>query len=770
MGDSETHRLHVTITGLVQGVGFRPFVWRLANQRDLPGWVRNTTNGVEIEVEGAAPTLAAFRTELEQCPPPLARIDTVEVSAVAVTGAAGFEVLHSSESSGDSALIGPDVAVCPACLGEMADPSDRRYRYPFVNCTDCGPRFTIVKAVPYDRARTSMGAFPLCRDCRDEYDDPRSRRFHAEPIACPECGPQVSLCSEDRETLAVGEGAVAVAGKLLSTGRILAVKGLGGFHLACDAGNDETVARLRKRKNRPHRPLAVMCRDPEAVKQICVVSAAEERELTGFRKPILLLRRRESAGRHVSALVAPGHRNLGVMLPYTPLHDLLLRGDSPRCLVMTSANRAGDPIIADDESAFEKLTGVADAFLTHDREIISRCDDSVGYVENDKLSLLRRSRGFCPLPLTLPVPVRPTLALGAMFSNAFAVARGRQVFLSQHIGDVDSAENLKFLRSAIEEFVEWLGVEPEIVAHDMHPDLLTTHLARELAADRQVVSVQHHHAHLVSAAAAAGIDGMVQGLVFDGTGWAPDGTIWGGELLVGAEQGFERAGHLLPLPLPGGDAAIRRPLRIATAYLHALAPETATVPLDLWRRARPHELHTIRQMVKTGINTPLTSSVGRLFDAVSSLLGLCDGISYDGQAAMELEQLALRGQPCELMIAVEKVAGAVVLNPTPLLRALVNAVLAGEDRANVAAGFHRALAVASAEACAHVHNNGGPDTVVLCGGVFQNRLLREMTRTALESAGLRVVSPVLVPPGDGGLALGQVLVANSEARLCEPPR
>jgi hydrogenase maturation protein HypF len=452
------------------------------------------------------------------------------------------------------------------------------------------------------------------------------------------------------------------------------------------------------------------------------------------------------------------------MLPYTPLHDLLLASGGPACVVMTSANRSGEPIIADDREALEKLREIADAILTHDRAIVNRCDDSVAFFEGERLVLLRRSRGFVPLPMALSRSVKPTLALGAMYCNVFALAAGRRVFLSQHIGDVDGVANVDFLRAAIDIFRSWLGIDPEIVAHDMHPDILTTRLARELGAGLRLVPVQHHHAHLASAMAAAEIDEQVQGLVFDGAGWAPDGTIWGGELLVGGFDGIRRAGHLVPLPLPGGDAAVRRPLRMAAACLHALVPGSEAMPLDLWKRARPGEVETVRAMVDRGFNTPATSSVGRLFDAVAAILGVRDDVGYEGQAAMELEQIAGCGRgPTSRTPRLPVVSrnGKTLMDPGPLLQDLVEALLGGESPEELAADFHGALAGAATEAALAVRNKGGPGRVLLCGGVFQNRLLRRLTTTMLEEAGLHAVASGPVPPGDGGLALGQLLVANS---------
>ncbi len=545
------------------------------------------------------------------------------------------------------------------------------------------------------------------------------------------------------------------------------MKGLGGFHLACDATCGPAVERLRALKGRPDRPLAVMCRNLAVVGAYCRISAAEARQLTSLRRPILLLATRPEPARGyqpVSSAVAPRHSSLGVMLPYTPLHHLLLEPGAPACLVMTSGNRSEEPIVIDDAEAVRTLGPLSDAILLHDRRILNRCDDSVGYVLGGRLALIRRSRGFVPLPVDLGFEVRPTLALGAMLSNVFAMAAGRRAFLSQHIGDVDGQATVAYLRESIDRFRRWLKHDPEVVVSDMHPDLLTTHIADEFGAGKTRVSVQHHHAHLVSAMVSASIAGEAQGLVCDGTGWGPDGTIWGGEILVGSASRYRRLGHLRPLPLPGGEASIWKPARLAVAYLHVLVPGSEARDLDLWRRLGPDESAVVRQMVDRGFNTPLTSSVGRLFDAVSALLGVCDDVTYEGQAAIELEQVALRGSAVkgpDLRIDVIEQGGAIVLDPAPLLARLVDALVGRSFIPDLAASFHRALAVALAEAATLVREQGGPGTVVLSGGVFQNRILSRLTSRALKASGLTPVLPSLIPVGDGGLALGQVAIANA---------
>ena len=676
-------------------------------------------------------------------------------------------MLESGGARNADGVISPDIATCTRCLRDLDDPRNGRYRYPFTNCTNCGPRFTIVESMPYDRERTSMASFELCSDCVDEYLDPLDRRYHAEATACPRCGPRLTLVDPSGCTIAGSEEAVEQTRRMLAGGGLVAIKGLGGFHLACDATSDEAALRLRRAKGRPERPMAVMCRDLAAVRAYCKLSASEAKALTSPCRPILLLSRRSSP-RHgvapVSRWVTQPGAYLGVMLPYTPLHTLLLAAGRPAVLVMTSGNASEHPIVADNREAIERLGPMVDGLLVNDRPVVNRCDDSVGSVQEGRLVLIRRSRGFVPLPVMVDRELAPTLAVGAMLSAAFALARGRRVFLSQHIGDADNLETLDFMREAIGKLGRCLRIEPEIVAHDMHPDLPTTHLAGEMAGASRTVAVQHHHAHLVSAMAAAGLTEECQGLVLDGTGWGPDGTIWGGEILVGSASGYRRAGHLRRLPLPGGDAGIRRPIRIAVAYLHVLVPDERTGPLDLWRRARPDEVSVVRRLVDTGFNTPMTSSAGRLFDAVSSLLNVRDEISYEGQAAIELEHLARVGRVprgLDLHMDVIDEGDEIVLDPGPLVAGLVAGLAGGSRPADLAAGFHAALAAALAESCARVRERGGPQVVVLCGGVYQNRILTRMTQRELRRRGLVPVPPAAIPVGDGGLALGQVLVANA---------
>ncbi len=701
-------RRRIRVTGVVQGVGFRPFVHGLAGRHRVAGFVLNDGEGVLIEAEAAG--LDAFVAALTGEAPPLARVDSVTTERIDPLGETGFRILASAPT-GRTALIPADVATCGDCLRELFDPADRRFRYPFTNCTQCGPRFTIVRAVPYDRPNTTMAGFPLCADCRREYEDPTDRRFHAEPIACPVCGPRLSM-------------PLARAAELLREGAILAVKGLGGYHLACDATDEEAVSRLRARKLRDDKPFAVMTADPDALAEV----TGAERALLGSREaPVVLLRRK--AGALLAPSIAPGTPWLGVLAPYTPLHHLLLH-DAGRPLVMTSGNRSDEPIAFEDDEAARRLAGIADGFLTHDRPIHRRCEDSVVRVAFP----VRRSRGYVPSSLVLPVPARrPVVAAGAMLKATFCVGRGRDAYLSAHLGDLDSEPaHLAFLDD-LALFLDMLGVTPEVVAHDLHPDYLST--AWALDQEAELVGVQHHHAHAAACLAEHGETGPALALVFDGTGYGPDGTLWGGELLRCDLAGFERLAHLEPVPLPGGEAAIQQPWRIAASYLEQLG---RPVPWPRWGEVR----------ASLSANAPPASGMGRLFDAVAALLGVRDEITYEGQAAIELELLA----------------GTVAAGPYPwrfgdgagLVAAVDDDRASGRPAAEIAAAFHEAVAAGAAAACAEVDD---PRTVVLSGGTFQNLRLAASTRRRLEEHGFRVLEHARVPPNDGGVSYGQAAVA-----------
>ncbi len=716
---ADAERRSYRVTGTVQGVGFRPFVYGLAERHALAGFVLNDGGGVAIEVEGNPAALDAFAAALTREAPSLARIEAVRSRTVPARGDAGF-VIEQSAAAAVTALVPPDVATCDDCLGELADPDDRRYRYPFINCTQCGPRFTIVRSLPYDRANTTMAGFALCPDCRREYEDPADRRFHAEPIACPVCGPRLSMPLDE----AVG---------LLRDGAVVAIKGLGGYHLACAAADEDAVARLRARKLRDEKPFAVMTAKPG---ELADLDAAELRLLRSPASPIVLVRRRATAA--IAESVAPGTGWLGLLLPYTPLHHLLA-ADFAGPLVMTSGNRSDEPIAVADDDAHERLGGIADAFLAHDRPIHRRCEDSVVRAQFP----MRRSRGYIPSALRLPVPARrPIVAAGAELKSTFCVAREGAAYLSPHLGDLDSEAAYRAFQADLELYLAMLDVQPGVIACDMHPDYLASRWARER--DPDAVEVQHHHAHAGACLAEHGLRGPALALVFDGTGYGPDGTLWGGELLRCDLEAFERIAHLEPVPLPGGAAAIREPWRTAAAYLERAG---RPVPFPEWPKLRP----------VLGVNAPLSSGMGRLFDGVAAVLGVRERVSYEGQAAIELEQLAgdeaAAPYPCGMDAGV--IAGA------DLIAAVHDDLAAGRPRAQIAAAFHEGVAAAAAAACASAAE---PGTVVLSGGTFQNLRLLASTRRRLEELGFRVLSHAAVPPNDGGISYGQAAVAAARTR------
>jgi hydrogenase maturation protein HypF len=710
-------RRRFRVKGVVQGVGFRPFVYGLARRQGLGGFVLNDGEGVVIEAEGDPTALDGFAASLRDEAPELATVDSLSVEQLQTGGQGEFEIVPS-KAAGSSALIPPDVATCDECLRELFNPADRRYRYPFVNCTRCGPRLTIVRSVPYDRGNTTMAGFPMCADCRREYEDPADRRFHAEPTCCPTCGPQLSMPVEE-------------AVSLLCEGAIVAVKGLGGYHLACDAGNETAVARLRARKVREDKPFAVLTSEPDGLAQI----SREERSLLRSRaRPVVLVRRRDDAA--IAPSVAPSTPWLGLMLPYTPLHHLLA-ADFRGPLVLTSGNLSDEPIVFGDEDARARLGRVADAFLAHDRPIHRRCEDSVVRAALP----IRRSRGHAPGAVSLPVAAeRPLVAAGAELKSTFCVARGPEAFLSPHLGDLDSAAAYRAFGTDLELYLQMLGVEPEVVAYDLHPEYLATKWALEQEAE--LVGVQHHHAHAAACLAEHGEEGPTLALVFDGTGYGTDGTLWGGELLRSDLASFERLAHLEPVPLPGGEAAIREPWRVAAAQL-----ERAGLPVRWSRWER------VRESMK--LDPPRSSGMGRLFDAVAAVLGVRDTVSYEGQAAIELEHLAgdAAAEPYPWRF------GAT----TDLVTACYLELERGRTRAEIAARFHETIAAGAAQACAEA---GEPRTVVLSGGTFQNLRLLESTRRRLEGLGFRVLSHRLVPPNDGGISYGQAAVAARRTAPC----
>jgi hydrogenase maturation protein HypF len=723
-------RVRARVEGTVQGVGFRPFVYRLASELDLAGFVLNDERGVLVEVEGRDGAVDGFLRRLAEEAPPLASVEAVRPRDVAPAGERGFRILASPHGGEPEALVSPDTATCGDCLRELFDPADRRYRYPFVNCTNCGPRFTIVRGVPYDRPLTTMAGFEMCARCAAEYEDPADRRFHAQPNACPECGPTPAL-GDLR-----GDAALRAAVAALREGAVVAVKGIGGYHLACLAARESAVAALRARKHREDKPFAVMVRDVAAARALVSLTDEEAALLAGRDRPIVLAPRRSDAP--VAASVAPRSADLGVLLPYSPLHHLLL-ADAGEPLVMTSGNVSDEPIAHEDEDALARLAGIADHVLRHDRPIHTRTDDSVlRAVPRCRPLLLRRSRGFVPDSLPLPGNGRPLLACGAELKSTFCVAKGARAWVGHHIGDLRSYEVLRAYEAGIEHFERLFAVVPEVVAHDEHPDYLSTRyaLAREGV---ETVAVQHHHAHLAACLAERGETGRAAGAIYDGSGYGRDGSVWGGEILTGDLRDFERAAHLWPVRLPGGDAAVRQPWRMAVAWLLEAG----------WDGPLPGPYaDQVAELVRTGLSSPWTTSMGRLFDAVAALCGLRDEVTYEGQAAIELEAIA---DPEE--------RGAYDM---PGLDARPTILAVAEDRADpaiVSARFHNAVARATAEAL----TAAGEEVVVLSGGVFQNRRLLTATREALEAAGHRVLVPERLPPNDGGISYGQAAVAAARA-------
>ncbi|MBO1413794.1 carbamoyltransferase HypF [Streptomyces sp. FH025] len=757
----DRERRRVAVRGLVQGVGFRPFVHALAGELGLAGSVTNTGEGVLVEVEGSREALDAFCRRVAGDAPPLARVASVDHSPLAATGATGFSIVPSRVDGPRATLIPPDVAVCADCLAELADPADRRHQHPFISCTNCGPRHTIVTALPYDRANTTMSGFPMCADCAREYADPADRRFHAQPVSCHSCGPRLALAVPGSADLD-GEEALSRARRLLAEGAVLAVKGIGGYHLACDARDAGAVALLRRRKRRGDKPFALMARDLATVEALVPVGPVERELLTGPVRPIVLLRR---TGAAVPEAVAPRGPDLGVMLPYTPLHHLLLAAPGPDLLVMTSANLSGEPIVTDDRHARTALAPLVDGWLTHDRPIHVPCEDSVVRVVDGERLPLRRSRGYVPLPVPLPVPVRPVLAVGGDLKNTFALAQDGYAWLSGHVGDMDDLATLRAFDRAAEQLGVVSGVRPELLVADRHPGYRSVRHAERRAAGRPVRRVQHHHAHIAAVMAEHGLDGgrPVLGVAFDGTGYGEDGAIWGGEVLLADYDGFRRLAHLAYVPLPGGDAAVERPYRTALAHLRAAGlpwtpglPPVATCPED--------ELRLLERQLERGLNCVPTSSMGRLFDAVSSLAGVCHRAGYEAQAAIELEAAAAGfGPAAGYGFGLFYGEDGWIADPGPVLAEVTADAAAGAPTGLIAARFHGAVADLVRRICAAARECHGTTTVALSGGVFANALLSSACARGLGEDGFTVLRHRRVPPNDGGLALGQLMVAARSA-------
>jgi len=800
-------RRRIRVRGIVQGVGFRPTVHRLATERGLGGWVLNDAEGVLIELEGPAARIDDFLVNLRDHPPPLAEITAIESSEAAPCGETSFGISPSAGGA-KTALISPDMAICPDCLREMTDPRDRRHRYPFINCTNCGPRYSIIIDIPYDRPKTTMRAFTMCPPCRREYEDPADRRFHAQPNACPVCGPQLALHDAQGAALKCDDPVRAVREALLA-GRIVAVKGLTGFHLAADARNDGAVRELRRRKGRDQKAFAMMGASVESIARRAAVGKPERTLLESRERPIVLLPKRE--GHDLSPLIAPASPYFGFMLPYAPLHYLLFEADFPP-MVMTSGNLSEEPICREEHEAVTRLAGIADLYLMHDRPIHTVCDDSVMMVQRGRPLMLRRGRGFAPRPLTLPLESpEPILAVGPELKNAVCLVRGRQAFVSQHIGDLKNALAAGYFETTINKIERLLEVRPQVIAHDLHPGYLSTRYARRRAADAgtdvRLIGVQHHHAHVAAVMAENGLAGEVIGLAMDGTGYGPDGTIWGGEVLRASAARFERLGHLAYVALPGGDAAIEHPVRIAWAFLvqaygfeEALRRRVGRVS-----QAAEKDLHLWAAMIEKGVNSPPACGLGRLFDAASVLAGVCSDNSYEGQPAVELEGAAegqpdnippyefdiieggmptsktrlgeplLRGHASGKTHAHGKSAAGMppaaaaphgwVIDTRPVVRGLVADAEAGRTRAEISARFHATVAAMLLAGARRAREETGLGRVALGGGCFANHRLVRTLAAALEAEGFQVYVHREVSPGDGGVALGQAYVVA--ARLCE---
>ncbi len=757
-GEARGRKL-IELTGIVQGVGFRPTVYRLARERNIKGFVRNDGRGVTIDAEGGVLELDGFMEDLKAKLPPRALIRTIEIKNLEPRGYTEFTIESSGEEDQKTSLVSPDIGTCPDCLSEVLERNDRRFRYPFTNCTNCGPRFTIVKDIPYDRKNTTMNVFTMCGRCASEYGDPENRRFHAQPNACPVCGPRVSLTERSGRFLAEGDDALGMAARLLREGKIVAMKGLGGFHLACDAANREAVIRLRRRKYREDKPFALMAASTAMVLRHCSVSAEERELLESPGRPIVLLKKREDSG--IAPDVAPGQKYFGFMLPYTPLHHILL-ADTGLVLVMTSGNISDEPISYKDDEARERLKGIADYFLVHTREIETRCDDSVTRRFRGSEYIVRRGRGYSPHPIALPFDVRRhILSCGGELKNTFCLARDTSAFLSHYIGDLKNLETYESFTQGIEHYSRLFSVNPEVVAHDLHPDYLSTRYALARP-DVARVGVQHHHAHVAAVMVENELEGDVIGVALDGTGYGGDGKIWGCEFMVADYRRYTRFAHLDYVPLPGGDAAAREPYRMAISYLDkAYGDAMFDLELDLFRRHDRKRIEVLLEMARKGFNSPHASSAGRLFDAVSAIISLRDRVNYEGQAAVDLEMNALEfsGEPYPYSVRAE--GGSLVVDVTPMIRAIVDDLTRGVESGRISAVFHGTMALLVLDMCRRIRESCKLTRVALSGGVFQNMLLLSDVFSRLEKDGFQVFIHRTVPTNDGCIALGQVAVANA---------
>ncbi|MBV8781552.1 MAG: carbamoyltransferase HypF [Phycisphaerae bacterium] len=762
-------RRHIEIHGTVQGVGFRPFVFGLATRLKLSGFVRNSTGMVQIEVEGDSERLNDFCHRLQSDAPPLARIEKFNWDHQALVGDVGFRIQDSVPTAGGAVVITPDVAICDDCLTELFDPANRRFRYPFLNCTNCGPRLTIVTGSPYDRAKTTMASFPMCPECEAEYHDPANRRFHAQPTACAKCGPRLIAVDSEGRPVAVDDPVRWMA-DVLRRGGIGAIKGLGGYHLACDARSDAAANELRRRKHREGKPFAVMVRDLAMAQSLCQASDDEAKLLVSPLRPIVLLEKRCDI--RLAATITPdGNPTLGVMIAYTPLHHLLLHELDGTPLVMTSGNRSDEPIAYQEPDVFERLRGIADAFLTSDRAIHVRCDDSVTRVWRDVESPIRRSRGYAPQPIRLPVSCDlPVLAVGGQMKNTFALGRWNQAILSHHLGDLEHFQAMCAFEKDVALYEQLFDVHPQWIAHDLHPDYASTRYALKRAAmnGSKLIVVQHHHAHMASCMAEHGVTELVIGVCFDGTGYGSDGTVWGGEFLVGDLHSFKRVGRLRCVPLPGGEAAVHEPWRMTLAHLRDADCECP----NFLRRIEAGRRKTVERMIERRLNSPLTSSMGRLFDAVAALIGLRDTVDFEGQAAMQLEWLAETAPaqdghyPWEISPVGE--GGLLEIDSRPMIQAISGERTAAVAPAAIARRFHETLVKVTVDACSRIAKTSGTRKIALSGGVFMNRLLCLETEAALENEGFLCLRQTRLPPNDGGISFGQLAVAA--AQIVDQPK
>lgn len=752
--------LEIRVKGVVQGVGFRPFVYLTARRFNLNGRVFNTSGDVTIHLEGTDQNIQAFLKQLRENPPPRSRVESISTREAPCEGLGGFAILESRLGESDYQLVSPDLATCPDCQAEIFDAANRRYHYPFTNCTNCGPRFTIIQDIPYDRARTTMQQFIMCPDCRREFEDPLNRRFHAQPNACPVCGPHLSLADTAGLALAV-EDVIGKAVELLKAGNILALKGLGGFLLACDAASEKAVKTLRERKRRPSRPLAVMLQDLDAVRRYCEISQTEIEALSCAAAPIVLLKMKVANG--LATSVAPGLRHLGVMLPYTPLHHILMR-ESGLPLVMTSGNLSEEPIAKDNLEALQRLGRIADYFILHNRDIHSRYDDSVVTVESGQVRMVRRARGYAPFPIHLPYQSKPILACGPELKNTFCLTRDDHAFVSQHIGDLENQETLESFEQTLRLYQKLFRIQPEVIACDQHPDYLSTRWAQN-EAERQhlpLIAVQHHHAHIVSCMAENRVSLPVIGIALDGTGYGPDGHLWGGEFMLVDYRGFQRKAHFEYLPLPGGNLAIRQPSRCAIGYLYSLLGEQVLTPdLDCLKGIDEIEVGLIKSQIDRRLNAPFTSSCGRLFDAVSALLGICRQVNYEGQAAIELEAAAegcstLSEYPFSLDLNRE----TRIIRLASLMEAILADMRGGESAPVIAAKFHNTVLSIIIKVVKVLSAESGIRQVALSGGVFQNRRIFNGAAERLSAAGFQPLLHRYLPVNDGCISLGQAVVAH----------